>query len=218
MPTRSERIRERKTTSSESSSIGICTRRPSLVTTTATRRRSKPFEVRKVGAVYVAFVPGATRRRLPPGRTRRGQGSVTRMTAGGPTVIHLLLLGLLPALTGLKNESRAREGHQRDEDSKVDGLEDGLHGYDHRIPAPTVRAIAPSSMTAQVKRARFAFTGSPSQRGTNALSDRRPGGLPREIPGFASPPRDGFALDDRQAMRRLSSRPGNVSPGGQRQP
>ena len=65
MPTRSERIRERMTTSSESSSIGICTRRPSLVTTTATRRRSRPLEVRKVGAVYVAFPRRATTPKVP---------------------------------------------------------------------------------------------------------------------------------------------------------
>ena len=63
----------------------------------------------------------------------------------------------------LEDESRAREGHQCKEDPEVCSLEVVLHGYDHRIPAPTVRAMALSSMMARVKRARFAFTGSPSQ-------------------------------------------------------
>jgi hypothetical protein len=70
------------------------------------------------------------------------------------------------------------------------------HQQSHRIPAPVVRAIAPRSKTAQVKRARFAFTQSlPSNRKADALSNRRLGRLRWETPGFASPPRDGFALD-----------------------
>ena len=71
MPTWSERIRERRATSSEPSSIGIWTRRPSLVTTTATRRRSIPFELRTVRAVYGAIVRCATTpevRALSPAR------------------------------------------------------------------------------------------------------------------------------------------------------
>ena len=60
MPTRSERIRERSDTSSEPSSIGMCTRRPSLVTTTATRRRSGRFKAPTVRAVYVPIRLNAT--------------------------------------------------------------------------------------------------------------------------------------------------------------
>ncbi len=64
---------------------------------------------------------------------------------------------LLPALSGFENKSRARDGHERDEDSKLRSLEGCLHGYDHRIPAPIVRAIALSSAMTHMKRARFAF-------------------------------------------------------------
>ena len=64
---------------------------------------------------------------------------------------------LLPALSGFENKSRARDGHQRDQDAEVCSLEGCLHGYDQRIPAPIVKAIAPSSMMACMKRARFAF-------------------------------------------------------------
>ena len=61
------------------------------------------------------------------------------------------------------------------------------------MPAPTVSAMAASVATAQVKRARFAFTMTPSESAA-IHRHRQPGGL-GEIPGFASPPRDGFALD-----------------------
>jgi len=72
MPTRSERIRERRDTSSESLSIGTCTRRPSLVTTMATLRRSGRFKAPTVRAVYVPIRPNATtctRLILPGGDT-----------------------------------------------------------------------------------------------------------------------------------------------------
>ena len=72
MPTRSERIRERSDTSSEPSSIGMCTRRPSLVTTTATRRRSGRFKAPTVRAVYVPIrlnATACTRSILPGGDT-----------------------------------------------------------------------------------------------------------------------------------------------------
>ena len=62
-------------------------------------------------------------------------------------------------MAGLDHQSGACE-HQECKDAP-DGLgpEDGLHGYQsHRIPAPTVRAIDARSISAQVKRARFAFT------------------------------------------------------------
>jgi hypothetical protein len=74
-PTRSERIRERRATSSEPSSTGTCTRRPSLVTTTATRRRSRSFQVGTVRAVYVAPVRCATTPDVPCLRTLRPAAS-----------------------------------------------------------------------------------------------------------------------------------------------
>jgi hypothetical protein len=56
-------------------------------------------------------------------------------------------------------------------------------------------AIAASIVRAQVKRASLAFTTYlPSWDEGQALLGRQPGGL-GEIPGFASPPRDGFAFD-----------------------
>jgi hypothetical protein len=51
-----------------------------------------------------------------------------------------------------------------------------------------------TSDKAMVKRARFAFTDTTSWS-FGCDRPRRPGGL-GEIPGFASPPRDGFALDE----------------------
>ena len=146
IPPWSERIRERRVTSNEPSSIGTWTRRPSLVTTTATRRRSSPFEIGTVRAVYERMGRSAmaAESKRPPGTRRSLRLPRSRSV-------------LLPALSGFENKSRARDGHQRDEDPKLRSLEGCLHGYVHRIPAPIVRAIAPSSMMACVKRARFAF-------------------------------------------------------------
>src|SRR6478752_1841992 len=64
----------------------------------------------------------------------------------------------------------------------------------HLTPAPRVSAMVARSDTARVKRARIAFTGFTSNI-EYCAGLRRPGGLPRKIPGFASPPHDGFALD-----------------------
>ena len=67
----------------------------------------------------------------------------------------------------LDDESRACERRQREEHAKRLCREDRLHSYAQRIPAPMVSAMAASSISAQVKRARFAFTGvSFSGRGT----------------------------------------------------
>jgi len=52
-----------------------------------------------------------------------------------------------------------------------------------------------SIATAHVKRARFAFTDATPSESVDTPGSRQPGGLPKKIPGFASPPRDGFALD-----------------------
>jgi hypothetical protein len=45
-----------------------------------------------------------------------------------------------------------------------------------------------------VRRTRLPFT-SDSFESVEIIVSRQPGGLPEKIPGFASPPRDGFALD-----------------------
>ena len=74
-------------------------------------------------------------------------------------------------------------------------------------------AIAASIVRAQVKRASLAFTTFSLWDEGQALLGRQPGGL-GEIPGFASPPRDGFALDNRSSgvdvaahQGRYTSRP-----------
>ena len=62
-------------------------------------------------------------------------------------------------MTGLDDQSQACERHQSKDDPDGLSLEERLHGQkSHRIPAPTVRAIDARSISAQVKRARFAFT------------------------------------------------------------
>jgi hypothetical protein len=55
-----------------------------------------------------------------------------------------------------------------------------------------------SSVRAMVKRARFAFTKLlPPERPHPVVGGRAVFVAFPKIPGFASPPRDGFALDDR---------------------
>jgi hypothetical protein len=172
-PTRMKRIRER--TALSCVSIGTWTRRPSEVTTTATVRRSDWLEVRTIRAVYGARVAErkspnvllhersgkatcrARAARLPsPGR----RPDVTNGRRLEPTAVRMLVRRCesVPAVARLDDECGARERHQGDDDPEVRRLDDVLHGYDHRIPAPTVRAMALSAITAQVKRARIAFT------------------------------------------------------------
>jgi len=58
-----------------------------------------------------------------------------------------------------------------------------------------VRARAMREATTHVKRARFAFTSTPSEsEPQGAIGNRAL--FSGKIPGFASPPHDGFALDD----------------------
>jgi hypothetical protein len=76
-----------------------------------------------------------------------------------------------------------------------------------RTPAPMVRASDARSASAPVKRARFAFTLTPLSLDVCRVGDRQPGGLPRKIPGFASPPHDGFALDDEPSGRAVCPSP-----------
>jgi hypothetical protein len=61
-------------------------------------------------------------------------------------------------VAGLDDEGRARERCQCEDHAEGLSLEDGLHSYYHRIPAPTAKAIDASSISAMVKRARIAFT------------------------------------------------------------
>jgi hypothetical protein len=203
-PTTSERIRERTTTSSESSSIGICTRRPSLVTTTATRRRSRPFEVRTVRAVYVDLFRRATTPNPSGIEVVMGAG-VSRESerppgAGGRPSARALRRypQRCPAWSTSAELAMVIRAMRR---RRYAALKVIFMAVYQRIPAPIVRAIAPSSMMAEVKRARFAFTRAPSQRWDDrSLRSRQLGGLPAEVPGFASPPRDGFALDNLGAV------------------
>jgi hypothetical protein len=69
------------------------------------------------------------------------------------------------------------------------------HHQSHRIPAPTVRASDARTVSAHERRARVLFTIDPLRAKSGS---RRIGGraVSCEIPGFASPPHDGFALDD----------------------
>ena len=103
----------------------------------------------------------------------------------------------LPAVTRLEHDGRAGHDSESGEDPEGLKLDEVLHRQSHqshRMPAPRVRAMDATSARTQVKRARFVFTRD-SVSEIYTLSDRRLGGLPWKIPGFASPPRGGFALD-----------------------
>ena len=116
--------------------------------------------------------------------------------------------GLLPALPRLENEGGACQSGQGQKDPEGLSLQQASHSdQSQRRPAPRVRASDASSAMTPVKRARFAFTMDSFVRVVcRCTGDRRPGGLPRKIPGFASPPRDGFALDDEPVGERPSLR------------
>src|SRR5687767_13915809 len=76
----------------------------------------------------------------------------------------------------------------------VTGLD--AHHQSHRMPAPTVRASDARTVRARESRANVLFTIDPLRAKSGS---RRIGGraVSCEIPGFASPPHDGFALSDR---------------------
>jgi hypothetical protein len=100
-------------------------------------------------------------------------------------------------VAGLDDEGEARERRERKQKSKVGAAHQGAHYVYHRMPAPVVSAIAPSIMIASDSRIRIVFTVLPSPEVRNSLDlgFRRLGGLRvTEVPGFASPPRDGFAV------------------------
>ena len=103
-------------------------------------------------------------------------------------------------MSRLDDQSRARECSERKKEAEGLSLEGELHGYSHRIPALRVSASAASSISAHVKRARFAFTGLSLCRGcapgpaagrslarSLALRPRLAAGLPWTIFGVEGP-------------------------------
>jgi hypothetical protein len=82
---------------------------------------------------------------------------MTRRPQGDPFRARGHAMDLAPALTGFEDQCRAGEHHDRDPQSEGLRLDRLLH-HDHRIPAPSVRAVQASSATAKVKRARICFT------------------------------------------------------------
>jgi hypothetical protein len=229
-PTRSERRRERSEPSERPVSFkGTCTRRPSVVTTTATWRRLWPSNRPKM--LVSRTRPGrpgrfaqSTRHFViaqPPGphvfaragtKRRDGWGAdpdpIPGVRSSGPDakrppVTRRSRHGLvrldettssLPALPGLENECRAGERADGQQHPKGLSLQHASHQSHQRSPAPIVRAIDATSARAHVRRTRLPFT-SDSFESVEIIVSRQPGGLPEKIPGFASPPRDGFALD-----------------------
>lgn len=103
--------------------------------------------------------------------------------------------GSAPAVPRFRTKRRTPGIRTPDEGAGGDSLERLLH-HDHRMPAPSVSAIEASSATAMVKRARIAFTELPFR---SCQSVGRTGSWAvswyLETPGFASPLRNGFALD-----------------------
>jgi predicted Fe-S protein YdhL (DUF1289 family) len=74
-----------------------------------------------------------------------------------PTRARLARHRSAPALPRFENERRA--GKHADHDEEAEGLSlERLHHHDHRMPAPSVRAVHARSATAKVKRARICFT------------------------------------------------------------
>jgi hypothetical protein len=67
------------------------------------------------------------------------------------------------------------------------------------MPAPSVRAIDATSANTQVKRARFVFTCDSVRRSLHFRTGSWAVFPLGKIPGFASPPHGGFALDGLRA-------------------
>ena len=81
-------------------------------------------------------------------------------------------------MAGLDDEREARERGERQQETKVGGLEGVAHAC-HRIPAPVVSAMAPSIMRANDSRARIDFTYLPFRKMRKRPTwFRQPGGLP----------------------------------------
>jgi hypothetical protein len=124
----------------------------------------------------------------------------------------------LPAAARLQDEDGAAEGPECEDDAK--GLRPDLAGHSrsHRTPALRLSAVEARATTTSVKRARFAFNAHLLARGWRRL----PGGravsrIAPRIPGFASPPRDGFALDGMDVEQRPPLPSPTVGPGGRYQ-
>ena len=117
-----------------------------------------------VRAVYGASLDRATRHTAPIDTGHPRSRPTNHETVGRPTVSPHGSSDpdgskLLPALPGLDDECRAGKRGKDHEDPKGLSLEEAGHpGQSQRIPAPMVRAIDARSITAQVKRPRFAFT------------------------------------------------------------
>ena len=133
-------------------------------------------------------------------RLRSERGIVERPSVQ-PTAVLAMFSGStwLPAVTGLDDEGQARQRGERQDEPRVARAQQVLHSqHAQRIPAPVVNAIAPSDMRASDSLIRVVFTSILSPKvGVPRLSSaagRPPCG--RRSSGFASPPRDGFALDD----------------------
>ena len=177
-PRRSARRRSRgDTTWGWKSRIGTVTRRPSVVTTTAMARRSG-----------FSKKPKRPDSRCPPcGGSAQSSG---RMLGNATTRTATFRGGRRP--TARKWRDRRSPGGlliggtgacRR---SPPALLRLGVHGQYHRMPAPTLRAIAASAATTQVKRARFAFT-VPTPLSLATSRPRQPGGLPVEDPWLCVP-------------------------------
>jgi hypothetical protein len=202
---------------------GIWTRRPSVVRATTTWRRSRPSNRANAysGCVTISVcccprVPRSLsverrpstsprRSRWPAGRwshaasqrgeeTRRAKGNDRRWSAvvldhSGPEGTSVRSL---PAVSGGGSHRRVR--------TRVDvAAVVARHRQDHLTPAPRLMAIDARSVNATVKRARFALTSTTScyECRISASAAGRSGCLSAaQIPGFASPSRDGFALDE----------------------
>ena len=106
---------------------------------------------------------------------------------GGPRAVQL---GSAPAMTRERAGSRCVGSGVR----RLRRTSRSVH-QSHLTPAPRVRAIVARSDSGHGEARQDRLHGSTSMIELLVEGLRRPGGLPRKIPGFASPPHDGFALD-----------------------
>jgi hypothetical protein len=94
------------------------------------------------------------------------------------------------AVTSEPAVSRERSSHrpQAIGGARIREAVSSHRGY-QRIPAPRLRAIDARSVTARVKRARFAFTIALLEMNSTAAPDRQPGGLALRARSLALRPR-----------------------------
>jgi hypothetical protein len=187
-PVRSERRRERSDPSESPASFsGIWTRRPSVVTTTATWRRfrpsNRPNAVSRTQPGRSGRFAQSTRRLViaqPPaphvidrvGTTRTGpkvalatrdrppdatRPPVTRRSRRGPD-LGSRSRSDLPALSRFERERRRGDHGHDDEHPEGMSLQHASHQSHQRSPAPIVMAIDARSARAHVRRTRLPFT------------------------------------------------------------